>query len=151
MNESVSPSSLYPVRAFWVALLINAVWINASEVFRYFALIMPLLRQTYPEIENVAPMSFSVFAMWAIWDTILLLAVTGFVWLFLERFGATVRNALLGATLVWLAIFGILWLGLFNMNMATVTILAIALPLSWIELTIAGLVVYSMMTRMRPL
>ena len=151
MNESVSPSSLYPVRAFWVALLINAVWINASEVFRYFALIMPLLRQTSPEIENVAPMSFSVFAMWAIWDTILLLAVTGFVWLFLERFGATVRNALLGATLVWLAIFGILWLGLFNMNMATVTILAIALPLSWIELTIAGLVVYSMMTRMRPL
>jgi hypothetical protein len=147
MTQTKPNGSIYPLSAFWVALVINAIWINASEVLRYFAFIMPMLRETFPEIEGVAPMILSVFALWGVWDTILLVSVTGFVWLFLERFGVGIRQAVLGASLVWLAIFGILWIGMFNMNMATLEMLAIALPLSWIELVIAGLVVCFSMRR----
>lgn len=128
-------------RAFWLTLLINAIWINVSEIFRYFVFVMPMLRDSFPQLENVAPMDLIIFARWAVWDTILLFAVTGFIWVALERFGRDVRNALIAATAVWLAIFGILWLGLMNMNLATLEISAIALALSWVELAVAGLIV----------
>ena len=35
-------------RAFWLTLLCNGVWINASEVFRYFAFVMPMMRDAFP-------------------------------------------------------------------------------------------------------
>lgn len=134
-------------RAFWLTLLINAIWINASEIFRYFVFVMPMLRDSFPQIENVAPMDLIIFARWAVWDTILLFAVTGFFWIALEGFGRSVRNALIAASAVWLAIFGILWLGMLNMNLATPEIAAIALALSWVELAVAGLIVrYGMRT-----
>jgi len=129
-------------RYFVIILLINALWINASEIFRYFVFVMPMMREAFPEIENVAPMNPSVFFIWGLWDTILLFAVTGFVWLYLERFGASIGNCLIAGTYVWVGIFGILWLGLFNMNMATLNILAVALPLSWVEMLVAALIVY---------
>lgn len=134
-------------RSFWIILLINALWINVSEVFRYFAFVMPMLRRSFPEIENIAPMDFAVFALWGLWDTILVVAVTGFVWIFLERFGRSLQNTVIAGTLVWLGIFGILWIGMFNMNLATLEILAVALPLSWLELVIAGLIVHYGMVR----
>ena len=129
-----------PIRAFALTALINAVWINASEVFRYFAFVMPMMREAFPQVQDVAPMNLIIFVRWGVWDTILLLAVTGFVWIYLERFGASLRNALIAGTLVWASIFGILWLGLFNMNLATVPILAVALSLSWLEMLLASLI-----------
>ena len=129
-------------RAFWLTLLINAIWINVSEIFRYFVFVMPMLRESFSSLENVAPMDLFIFVRWAVWDTILLFAVTGFIWIALEGFGRSVRNAILAASAVWLAIFGILWLGLLNMNLATVEIVAIALVLSWLELAVAGLIVH---------
>jgi len=53
----------------------------------------------------------------------------------------------IAGTFVWLGIFGILWLGLLDMNLATLEILAIALPLSWLELVVAGLIVQFGMAR----
>ncbi|MGI9411247.1 MAG: hypothetical protein ACR2OV_14305 [Hyphomicrobiaceae bacterium] len=127
--------------AFALALVANAVWINASEVFRYFAFVMPMMREAFPQVDDVAPMSLTVFAVWGLWDTVLLLAVTGFVWLCLERFGATARNAVLAGTAFWGAVFVVLWLGLFNMNLAPWHVLAVALPLAWIEMAVAALIV----------
>ncbi len=138
----ITPVSFARVpRAFWFTLLINGLWINASEVFRYFAFVMPMLRDAFPMIEGVAPMSLSVFGMWAIWDTILVVAVTGCSWMFLERFGLSLRNAILAGSSIWMAIFVILWLGLWNMRMATPGLLAVALPLSWLEMVIAAFIV----------
>lgn len=128
-------------RAFLYVVLINAVWINASEVFRYFVIVMPMMRAAFPEVENVADMTLPIFLVWGIWDSILVLAVSGAVWIYLDRAGDAARHAFVAATAVWCAIFVILWMGLYNMNLATPNILAVALPLSWVELIIAGLVV----------
>lgn len=130
------------LRAFWLTVLFNAIWINASEIFRYFVFVMPMLRESFPGIEDVAPMDLVIFARWAVWDTILLFAVTGLIWIALDGFGRSIRNTLIAATAVWLAIFGILWLGMLNMNLATPEIAAIALMLSWVELAVAGLIVH---------
>lgn len=141
MNLAIAKPIQTIPRGFLIALAINFVWINASEVFRYFVFLMPLLRETFPQIENVAPMNLGVFAIWGLWDTIILLAVTGFCWLFMQGFGTSIRKAILAGTMVWSAIFVIVWLGMFNMNFATLKILSIALPLSWFEMVVAALVV----------
>lgn len=130
-----------PNRAFVKTLFVNFIWINASEVFRYFVFVMPMMRTTFPGVENVAPMNAGVFAIWGLWDTVLVFSTTGFAWLFLERFGYGKQNAILAGTLFWLATFVILWLGLFNMNLATPKILAVALPLSLAELVVGAIVV----------
>jgi len=140
MTIAPSTTKTWPARRLFWTVLIVALWINASEVFRYFAFIMPMMRDAFSDVIDVAPMNLPVFLIWGLWDTILLTAVMGFVWFYLDRFGWTIPNALLAGTLVWLAIFGILWLGLFNMNLATPLILAVALPLSWLELVVAALI-----------
>lgn len=146
MSVSAGSSSLF-ARPFWITLLFNALWINASEVFRYFAFVMPMMRAAFPQIEDVAPMNLAVFIIWGLWDTVLLFVVTGFVWIYLERFGNSLRNALIAGAFAWLGIFVILWLGLFNMNLAPANVLAVALPLSLIELLVAGTIVHWGMKR----
>lgn len=127
-------------KAFFSALLVNLIWINVSEIFRYFVLLMPLLKQTYPQIEGVADMNLGIFMIWGIWDTVLWLGICGFSWFFLERFGGSIAHAILAATLFWFVAFFLLWVGIYNMGLSTSSILAIALPLSWLEMTVAALI-----------
>ena len=141
MNECIIRKPAWFSRSFWIVFLLLAVWINASEVFRYFVFILPMIRETLQVVPNVAPINIPIFISWMIWDTVLIVSVLGFVWMFLDRFGDGWQNGILAGTLVWAAIFGLLWLGLFNMNLATSSILAIALPLSWLELAVAALMV----------
>ncbi len=131
----------FPHKAFWPTLAINGLWINASEVFRYFAFVMGDMRAAFPQIENVAPMNVGVFMVWGVWDTILLIFATGFAWLWFEKFGYGAKQALAAGTAAWLAVFGLLWVGLYNMNLATLDIMATALPLAWIEQVVAALIV----------
>jgi len=58
-----------------------------------------------------------------------------------HRCGSSLRSAVLAGSSIWMAIFVILWLGLLNMHMATLGLLAVALPLSWLEMVIAALIV----------
>jgi len=133
----------YPMmgRAFLLTFIITALWINASEVFRYFAFIMPMMQNHLAALPDVAQMNIPIFMIWGIWDTILTFAVAGFSWIYFERMGFGVRNAIISGTLVWASIFVILWLGLYNMNLASLAILSIALPLSWLEMIVAALLV----------
>jgi hypothetical protein len=122
------------------AFLLNLVWVNISEVFRYFLLVMPMMREALAVVPDVAPMNIPVFLIWGVWDTIVILAVTGGAWLIFERFGYSKWNAVLAGTVVWVSIFVVLWLGMFNMNLATPQIALIALPLAWLEMVIAALI-----------
>lgn len=133
--------SPFPFRAYFLTALFAGLWINISEVFRYFAFVMPMLREAHPLIEGVAPMNFGVFAVWGLWDTILVLAFTGFIWIFCDRFGARLSTLLAGTTFFWASVFVILWVGLFNMRLAPMSVLYIALPLAWIELIVAALII----------
>jgi hypothetical protein len=60
----------------------------------------------------------------------------------LKTFGASALHAVLYGTGVWMAVFVLLWLGLYNMNLATPGVLAAALPLAWLEMVGASLVVW---------
>ena len=134
-------------RAIGIAFVFNLIWINLSEVFRYFAFVMPMMRDAFSMVPDIAPMNLSVFLIWGIWDTILVASVTGIAWLALERFGGSHKVFIGVATGIWAAIFVILWLGLLNMNLAIPSVLAIALPLAWLEIYVAVRIVNWAMNR----
>ncbi|MEL6411556.1 MAG: hypothetical protein AAGK67_16740 [Pseudomonadota bacterium] len=138
---------IMPPRAFCLALGLNVLWINASEVFRYFAFVMPMMREAFPELPAIAPMNLTVFVIWGVWDSILVLSATLIPWLWMQHWGASKTSALLAGSFVWMTIFVILWLGLFNMNLATAAILSVALPLAWLEMVVASLIVRHMLVR----
>lgn len=128
------------LRPYWVALGANAVWINASEVFRYFAFVMPMMREAFPGVDNVAPMNLGVFLVWGLWDTILLAFSTLVAGLWFAAFGYGVRQAVYAGIAIWAGVFGVLWLGLLNMNLASLAIVGIALPLALVEMVVAALI-----------
>lgn len=134
------------LRAFLNAVLLNTIWINLSEVFRYFVFLKGMIRNALPMVPDVAPMNIPVFLIWGFWDTLLVLAATGFAWLVLERFGPTIRVAILAGSAIWATVFVLIWVGIWNMNLATPAILAVALPLAWIEMVVAALIVRRAMT-----
>ena len=141
MNEIETSKPQLFGRAFWLIFLLVTLWVNASEIFRYFVFVLPMMRDALSAVADVAPANIPVFASWMLWDTVLVCALLGFTWIFLDRFGEGWRNGLIAGTLAWAAIFGLLWLGLLNMNLATSQILLVALPLSWLELAVGGLIV----------
>ena len=77
------------------------------------------------------------------WDTILNLVSTSSIWVMHDRFSSGIRTTLVAATGLWLGVFVILWLGLYNMNLATLEIILVALPLAWLEVVGAALIVRS--------
>ncbi|MEL7388672.1 MAG: hypothetical protein AAFN76_02720, partial [Pseudomonadota bacterium] len=95
----------------------------------------------------IAPMNLTVFVIWGVWDSILVLSATLIPWLWMQHWGASKTSALLAGSFVWMTIFVILWLGLFNMNLATAAILSVALPLAWLEMVVASLIVRHMLVR----
>lgn len=137
-----TPARAWRLSPFVTALLINFLWINASEVIRYFAFVMPMMRGAFPMLPDVAPMNVPVFLIWGVWDTILVITATLLPWMALKVFGASIARAIVYGTAVWLAVFVILWLGLYNMNLATPHVLAVALPLAWLEMIVASVVVW---------
>lgn len=139
---TASPRQLFDARpAFWIALLGNAIWINASEIWRYFYVVRPLLHDTFPGEAHIGAMSPAIFAVWTVWDTILILAATGFYWLFLSARGNTLANAVLGASAFTITVFGLLWLGVVNMGLVPANFISAALPFAWIEQIVAALIV----------
>ncbi|MGI3171515.1 hypothetical protein ACRARG_20370 [Pseudooceanicola sp. C21-150M6] len=135
----LAPQSPVISKGIVTALIANLIWINASEVFRYFVFVMPMMRAELPMVPDVAPMNLPVFLIWGVWDTILIGAAVFFQCLMFDRYGLNARTAILAGSLLWLGIFGILWLGLWNMNLTSLSILAVALPLAWAELLISAL------------
>ena len=135
-------------KAFWLALGVNMIWINASEIFRYFVFVMPMMRAELSMVPDIAPMNFSVFLLWGVWDTILVFATTFYCWLVLEKFGVSIGMVVFAGLSVWGTVFVILWLGLWNMNLAPYNIVVIALPLALIEMIVAAFVVRYYVARM---
>jgi hypothetical protein len=130
-----------------LALIGNMIWINISETARYFLVVRPMLRDAFPGVEHIAAITPGIFAIWVIWDTILIIAATGFYWLHLAHFGATLGQAVIAATCLTVTLFGLLWLGIANMGLAPLSLLWAALPLALIEQTIAALIVRWAMKR----
>lgn len=137
------PNSQTPVvlQGLQIAFALNFLWINLSEVARYFLVIRPMLHKSFPDQPEVGAMDWGIFAIWGLWDLILILAATGFYWLWLERFGTRWRQIVMASVAFSGTIFGLIWLGIANMGLAPIDFLFAALPLAWAEQVIACAIV----------
>ncbi len=134
-------SNRFSLKQFVVVVLITSIWINASEVFRYFVFVMPQM-QTFWQGANkpLAVMTPTIFMIWGLWDTLLTAILVLAVWLFAKAFGPSLKQSLVAATFVWAAVFVIFWVAASNMGLADWAILWVALPLSWAELAVGAFI-----------
>jgi len=125
-------------KQFVIITLITSIWINISEVVRYFVLIMPRVKSFFDNKTGVAEMNWRIFTIWGFWDTLLTAVLVFVFWLYSKSYGFGTKSALISGTIVWSAVFVIFWVATANMGLSDWNILFIALPLSWVEMIIGA-------------
>jgi len=131
-------STSFPPKQFIIITLIVSIWINLSEVFRYFVLVMPRTKAFFNDRSGLAQMDWGIFTIWGIWDTLLTALLVYVFWLHQRWLGNNLKAVLASANLAWLAVFVIFWVASANMGLASWNILWITLPLSWIEMFVGA-------------
>ncbi len=127
----------FNLKQFILTTLIVSIWINISEVFRYFVIVKPLMREYLSMVPGVVPMNWIIFASWDVWDTILTALVVFVYWLVAQRFGNNLTSIVIAATTLWTLFFLLFWLGLINMGLASVSLTFMTLPLAYFEMVVA--------------
>jgi hypothetical protein len=125
-------------KTFIIQVLLVSLWVNVSEVFRYFVIVMPKTREYLAVIPGVLPLNWWVFSVWGVWDFILTALVVFMYWLVSQRFGHNLRSVMLAGTVSWAFFFLLFWIGFFNMGLAPLSLALIALPLAWVEMIVAS-------------
>lgn len=118
--------------------LIVTLWINVSEICRYFVIVMPMTRETLAVVPDVAPMNVPVFMIWGVWDTLLTICLMWVYHLHEKAFGSSRKAILLAGTTLWATLFLLFWIAMLNMNLARLETALIALPLAWLEMIVAA-------------
>lgn len=130
--------SIFNTRRFAIVVLLVSIWVNASEVFRYFVIVMPATRDFLSGVPGVAPMNLPVFAIWGAWDMLLTACTVFMFWLVSQVFGNNYRSVVVAGTLSWVFFFVLFWVAMCNMALAQPTLALKALPLAWFELVVAS-------------
>lgn len=133
-------------RQFVIVVLITSLWINASEVFRYFVLVMPRVRGYWNNLEGIADMNWIIFSIWGVWDMLLSAFVVFLVWLCLQVFTSKTKSIAVSTILGW-TLFVIFWVAAGNMGYSDWSILWITLPLSLLEMGVAAAIATKLYTR----
>lgn len=124
-------------KQFCLAVLIVSIWVNASEVFRYFVIVMPETRSFLAMVPNIAPMNWPVFLAWGVWDSILTACIVFMFWLTAQVFGNNWRSVITAGVISWAFFFVLFWGGMVNMSLAEPKLALIALPLALLETLVA--------------
>lgn len=86
-----------------------------------------MMNEALSGVGSSAPLDLIVFAGWGVWVTIFDVVSTSSIWVMYDRFSSGIRTTLLAATGLWLGVFVILWLGLYNMNLTMLEVVVAAL------------------------
>lgn len=142
-----SQAALTPMNSglFLKAFLINTLWVNISGLPRYFLLVKPMLHAASPENPDLAPVSIPVLLSWGLWTVGFMLVTTGFYWMYFDRNGKTGRHVVVAAIWVTTATIGLTWLGIVNMGMVPVSIMAAAVGWATLEQIVSAFIVRRIM------
>ena len=139
----------FEYKGFIIIILVTSIWINISEVFRYFAIVRPEMHTYLYMVPHVADMNIGIFALWAIWDTVLSILVVLSFWLIAEKFGYSAKTAVLSGTFSWFWLFFMFWFAFANMNLSSWSFIVIPMALSWIEMVIASYITWLLFNKWR--
>ena len=128
----------FNLKQFIIITLLVSIWINISEVFRYFVLVVPRVKSFFDFKEGVAAMDIGIFAIWGFWDTLLTAILVFSFWVFARSFKNTKMAIWASGFFVWTAVFVIFWIATANMGLSNWDILLITLPLSLLEMVVGA-------------
>jgi len=125
-------------KQFIIVTLITSLWVQASEIFRYFILVIPRVKTFWNDLDTIAHMDIPIFLIWGVWGTVLTGMVVYFFWLYAQVYGNNRKSIWISGILSWMFFFVLFWIGAANMGYSDWSILWITLPLSLIELIVAS-------------
>ena len=125
-------------KSFIAVIALVSIWINFSEVIRYFIWVMPATKSYFPHDDRVADMDLGIFLIWGLWDTLLTTVLVIITYLTIKVLGNSILNVVRSALLVWATIFVIFWVASANMGLSDWNILWVTLPLSLIEMMVGA-------------
>ena len=128
----------FAIKQFVIITLVMSIWINISEVFRYFVFVMPRVKAFFGNQSGIAEMDLGIFAIWGLWDTLLTAVLVFIFWLYARSYGFNLKSAWVSGTIVWSAVFVIFWVATANMGLSDWKIMLIILPLSWLEMLVGA-------------
>jgi hypothetical protein len=125
------------IKNFVIISLLVSLWVNASEIFRYFVIVRAEMQSTLSMVPNVASMGLTIFSIWGIWDTLLTMLTVFLYYLFSEKYGRNFSSVIKSATVSWAFVFVIFWVATANMGLARWQFIPIPLSLALFELIVA--------------
>lgn len=128
----------FRLKEFLLVTLLTSLWVQASEVFRYFVIVMPAMRESLSALPDVPPMNLPVFLIWGLWDTLLTALVVFLYWLCAQAFGPGRRSVLVSGAISWTFFFLLFWVAMVNMNLADWQLAGTALSLALLEMMVAS-------------
>ena len=128
----------FVVKDFIIITLLVSIWVNASEVFRYFVIVRPEMHDYLAPIKNVADMNLTIFIVWGAWDTLLTGLFVFLFWLCSTVFGNNYRTIIVASLVSWSFFFLLFWVGMANMNLSSWSFLCVVLPLALLETLVAA-------------
>ena len=135
------------LKRFIIITLLTSIWVNISEVFRYFVLVMPRVKAFFNYQSGIAEMDLKIFAVWGVWDTILTTILVFVFWLTAKAYGNTNKAIFIAGTTVWIGVFVIFWVATANMGLCEWSILGMTLPLSWLEMIVGAWIAAKLLNR----
>jgi hypothetical protein len=133
-------SNRFVLKDFIIITLIVSLWVNISEVFRYFVIVRPEMHINLSVIPNVADMNLTIFLIWGFWDTLLTALFVFLFWLCANSFGNNYKTIIMSGLVSWCFFFVLFWVGMANMNLSNWMFLFIVLPLALIETIVASFI-----------
>jgi hypothetical protein len=112
-------------------ILVAGIWINISETARWLLVIKSYWTDHYQQLNLVFPNDPVHGIIWLIWGFLLAIVI----FLLSEKF-----SLLQTSFISWIAVFVMLWIVLWNINILPVHILWYVIPLSFIEVFIAAFI-----------
>jgi hypothetical protein len=129
------------VNSVWQVLLL-AVWINLSESVRWILYSKPQIDARFQSIGLTLPNNAISGILWMIWGGI----IAFMIFIVSQKF-TLVQTALF----IWVGVFVMHWILLWNYAMLPLGILPVAVPLSLIEIFIAALIAKKLQPHASPL
>lgn len=129
----------FVVKDFILITLLTSLWVNVSELVRYFACVRPEMQEYLAVIPNMGAIwELQIIAVWSVWDTLLTALFVFLFWLCAQVFGNNSKAILISGVMSWCFFFVLFWVGMANMNLSSWGALLVILPLTLLETLVAS-------------
>lgn len=127
------------IKDFIIITLLTSIWVNISELIRYFAYVRPEMMDYFTTIPNMGEIwNLQIIAVWTFFDTLLVALYVFLFWLCAQVFGNNIKSVLISGVMSWCFFFVLFWVGSANMHLVNWSTLLVVLPLALLETVVAS-------------